>query len=161
MIDRIFEFIASHPIFVAIVVSYFLSFIAIRQIKPFLTHVCLDIPWLPDDLGKRLILRFAVLLCGFLVSLVVTGFLVVFELNLTWSKVIYISISVGILSPMVYDSLLFSIRLLEAFKLVPRGVHLKVETWLDPQKKISFVRNSKGEIEKIREGGKTVWKLKK
>ena len=137
MIDSLLLFGHQNPIISALVVCYLLTFITVRQVKPFLEYLCavIEITWLPADLKKRWFLRIAVFICGASVSLIVTSGLIVFECcSLSWLQAGYIAGSVGLLAPMVYDGAMLSLSLFEALGIIRRSFRARVERWLDPTK---------------------------
>lgn len=134
--DKLLAFAAVHPIITAMAICYLLTFVAVRQAKPYLEylHGVID-THLPEDLEKRWFLRLAVLVCGLIVSLVVTSGLIVFDCcALTWLQVAYIAISVGILAPLVYDAIMGGLGVLESWGILPRKVRISIEKAVDPSK---------------------------
>lgn len=156
MFEAIQGWIQANPLTSAIAMCYLLTFVAVRQIKPFLPHF--PITSLPPMVGDRLILRLSVFVCGCLISLVVAGGLRVFEIcPISPVQILYVAGSVGFLAPFIYDLLLGTISLLEFVKVLPKGISKKIKWLIDPQKVETVVNNS-GEIEKVRVDDKTVWR---
>jgi hypothetical protein len=134
MFQSIHGWIQANPLITAWALCYLLTFVAVRQVKPFLPHFELKVTWLPEDFRKRLILRFCVFCCGSVVSLVVLFGLVVFDCcALTWAKVIYIAVSVGFLAPFFYDLIFFTLRVLEFLKILNAGTVRKISQLIDPK----------------------------
>lgn len=134
--NSIIQFTAAHPLITAISVCYALTFLTVRQAKPFLEYLCsvLD-THLPDDLEKRWFLRIAVFACGVVVSLIVTSGLIVFDCcQLGWLQAAYVAASVGLLAPMVYDGIMLLLSVLEAMKILPPAARIRIERWFDPRK---------------------------
>lgn len=161
MFETIHGWIQANPLTAAVLACYLLTFVAVRQIKPFLPHFELKIQWLPLEFRKRLILRAGIFLCGFLISLSVSGLLRTFEIcPITKFQILYLAGSVGFLAPFVYDLLLGTISLLEFIKILPKGISRKIKWLIDPQKFEVIVDNS-GEIEKVRQHDQTIWSRKR
>lgn len=161
MFETIHGWIQANPMTSAVAACYLLTFVAVRQIKPLLPHFEIGGRWLPLEFRKRLILRAAVFVCGFLVSAIVACGLAIFQLvPLTLAKGAYIAGSVGFLAPFVYDLLLGTISLLEFMKVLPKGISRKIKWLIDPQK-VEVVVDNNGDIEKVRDHGQTIWKRKR
>lgn len=137
MINSIIQFAAAHPLITAMAVCYLLTFLTVRQIKPFLEFIStkIETSWLPPDLERRWLLRLAVFVCGFLVSLVVASGLIVFDCcELNRIQALYVACSVGFLAPMVYDGIMLVLAVLESIKILPRSARQRIERWFDPKK---------------------------
>jgi hypothetical protein len=161
MFEQIHGWIQANPLTVAVALCYLLTFVAVRQIKPILPHFPLHISWMPEDFRRRLVIRASVLVCGFIVSAVVSLGLKIFELcPITVMQILYISGSVGFLAPFVYDLLLGTVSLLEFMKVLPKGISRKIK-WLIDSQKVEVVVDNNGEIEKVRDHGQTVWKRRR
>jgi hypothetical protein len=161
MLQEIQGWIQTNPLTAAVLACYLLTFVAVRQIKPFLPHFELQIHWLPEEFRKRLILRAGVFISGFLVSITLMIGLRIFELcPITPLQAFYAAGSVGFLAPFVYDLLLGTISLLEFMKILPKGISRKIKWLIDPQK-VEVVVDNNGDIEKVRDHGKTIWKRRR
>lgn len=161
MFETIQGWIQANPLTAAVLACYLLTFVAVRQIKPFLPHFEIELKWLPLEFRKRLILRACVFMFGSLISLTVAGGLRVFEVcPISPLQILYVAGSVGFLAPFVYDLLLGTISLLEFMKILPKGISRKIKWLIDPQK-VEVVVDKHGDIEKVRDHGQTIWTRRK
>jgi hypothetical protein len=136
MINSIIQFAAVHPLITAMAACYVLTFLTVRQVKPYLEYLHETVNTrLPEDLEKRGFLRVAVFICGLIVSLVVTAGLIAFNCcGLTWLQALYVACSVGFLAPMVYDGIMLVLAILESLKILPGSARSRIERWFDPKK---------------------------
>jgi hypothetical protein len=161
MFQAIHGWIQANPLTSAMAACYLLTFVAVRQIKPLLPHFPLPLLWLPVWIREKIVLRTAVFVCGFLISLAVAGGLRVFEIcPISPLQILYAAGLIGFLAPFVYDLLWGTISLLEFLKVLPRGISKKIKWLLDPEK-VEVVVNKSGEIEKVRQHDQTIWSRKR
>jgi hypothetical protein len=150
--------VETHPLISAMVLCYLLTFIGVRQIKPFLPHFEVKVTWLPEAFRKRLVLRAGVFICGALISVTVVSGLVIFGCcALTALQSTYIALSVGLLAPFVYDLIIGALRITEWLGVLKEGTAGRVQQFISPKRGVVEVFDEDGELEKLRQDDQTVW----